>query len=112
MKSYSTFVDRRYAYWEPRVGDRLALKQAHWERRQIICRAREAGMKFNEIAKLFNISDGRANQIWQWRRAHATSPVEKWINHGGEVAAMIAQLKKQGAKDLKARQSVPLWVWA
>ena len=34
------------------------------ERNKIICELRESGSKFAEIAKLFNISSGRAGQIY------------------------------------------------
>jgi len=72
--------------WEDVLPPEIARKQAIWERNWQMYRLRSAGVSCSEIAKRFNLSryrvDEITNNLWRDKR-HKTPPIQLYFNGDG-----------------------------
>lgn len=91
--------------WIDLVPEGVAKAQIAWERRGSIRRAHEAGMPMAKIAARLGVSRTRI-----YRQYHgidtsdarlSTSPVERYLNHNGDIALLglkISRAKRRSKK--------------
>jgi hypothetical protein len=67
--------------WESILPRIVALHQTGYERRKLAARARESGMTYAAIGKMFGVSIGRARQMVVHANHTKISPIEAYLKH-------------------------------
>jgi len=103
---------RIYNFWEPRVGWQLARDQARWEMRRPVVAMRDAGMTLQQIGDHIGVGRERVRQLYSMATRYKTvSPVERWLQSSGDIAALHNKLVAAEKRALKRRESwSPMWM--
>ena len=84
--------------WFDLVPGHIAREQIKWERAQLLRRVQKGGLTFREIAHRIRRSKDRVRQLVKFAETHKTPPVKRWLEHGGEIAALNEELRKHESR--------------
>ena len=79
--------------WYDVLPERVAMMQISYERQQRALRAREAGLRYKQIARLFGVCPARAQQMVQRALVNRTPPINEFCGTAARTAASIAVFK-------------------